>query len=70
MPRYFFHVLDGQKYSDPSGIEFATEAAARDHALAYAKTISRLHPDPAMQVKVTDERGVEVVRVPLRDQTE
>lgn len=70
MARCFFHVLDGQKYSDPSGIEFATEAAARDHALAYAKTISRLHSDPGMQVKVTDEQGAEVLRVRLQAQAE
>jgi hypothetical protein len=68
MPRYFFHVIDGQKFVDPTGIDFDSDATARALAKAYAKTISPFHRDREKVVKVTDAQGAEVICVPLHGQ--
>ena len=36
MPRYFFHVRDGQEYLDTNGSELADVAAARQHSVEVA----------------------------------
>lgn len=67
MPRYFFHVVDGQKFRDPSGLQLANDDEARDHARAYARTISRFHRDPSTTVNVTNDGGAEIFCIPLHD---
>jgi hypothetical protein len=65
MPRYFFHVIDGQKFRDP--LELTDDDKAREHARAYARTISRFHRDPSTTVNVTNDGGAEIFRVSLHD---
>jgi hypothetical protein len=70
MPRYFFHLTDGDSLSlaDEVGEEFDRVEAARGHAMAVARELS--HPDCPRtllghQISVVDERGAVVFKVPL-----
>jgi Domain of unknown function (DUF6894) len=70
MPRYFFHLTDGDSLSlaDEVGEEFDRVEAARGHAMAVARELS--HPDCPRtllghQISVVDERGALVFKVPL-----
>jgi hypothetical protein len=73
MPRYFFALTDKDSLSladDEIGEEFDLVEAARGHAVAVARELSRNEPPHAFvgcQISVVDERGVVVFKVPLYD---
>ena len=59
MPRYHFHLLDGQQLSDVKGIELPSHSAARAHAGQLAKAFH----EPFRAIRVTSESGEELFRV-------
>ena len=70
MPRYFFHLTDGDSLSlaDEVGEEFDGVEAARRHAMAVARELSRnrlAYALVGLYISVVDERGVVVFKVPL-----
>jgi hypothetical protein len=68
MPRYFFHVIssNGDSLADEDGEEFGQVEAAREHAIAVARELSREGLQWAgRDISVTDERGVVLFKVPL-----
>jgi len=73
MPRYFFHVTssDGDILADEDGEEFDLVEAARGHAAAVARELSRNRPHALVgyYISVVDERGVVVFKVPLKPST-
>jgi hypothetical protein len=70
MPRYFFALTDGDLSlaDDEVGEEFNGVEAARKHAMAVARELSR-HQHPCawagLYISVVDEGGVVVFKVPL-----
>jgi hypothetical protein len=69
VPRYFFHVTssNGDILADEEGEEFDLVEAARGHAAAVARELSRNRP-PALfgyYISVVDERGVVVFKIGL-----
>lgn len=71
MPRYFFHIDEGRRHSDTSGVELADLEAARREAL---KIIGELMIDNAMGgiwsgrewvMTVADEAGRELFTIRL-----
>jgi hypothetical protein len=65
MPRYFFHVHDGQEMPDREGVELPGLDEARMQAITTAGEIIRQHPDVIWnagewQMDVTDETGAPV----------
>ena len=69
MPRYFFHLADGDTIYDDVGEEFDLVEEARGHALAVARELSRGGPPPSLagrHLSVVDVQGVVVFRVLLR----
>jgi hypothetical protein len=73
MPRYFFDLTNGNSIvADEVGEEFDLVEAARGHAMAVARELSRSQLSRALvghYVSVIDERGVAVFKVPLRPET-
>jgi hypothetical protein len=70
MPRYFFHLTDGELSlaDDEVGEELDHVEAARAHAIAVARELSGNRvPDDlvGLYISVVDERGVVVFKVPL-----
>jgi hypothetical protein len=68
MSRYFFDLTNGDSIADEVGEEFDRVEAARGHARAVAKELSRnlpLHALVGLSISVVDERGVVVFKVPL-----
>jgi hypothetical protein len=70
MPRYFFDLTDGELSlaDDEVGEEFDHVQAARGHAMAVARELSRHRPPDALiglHISVIDERGVVIFKVPL-----
>jgi hypothetical protein len=68
MPRYFFHLTNGDSVADEVGEEFDVVEAARAHAIAVARELSGNRvPDDFVgcYISVVDERGVVVFKVPL-----
>jgi hypothetical protein len=69
MPRYFFHVSgsNGDILADEEGEEFDLVEAARGHATAVARELSRNRSRPLVghYISVVDERGVVVFKVRL-----
>src|SRR5215831_15841701 len=66
MPRYFFHVTNGDSITDEEGEEFELFEAAREHAIAVARELVREGLKWAgHSISVTDERGTIVFKVPL-----
>lgn len=68
MPRYFFHLTDGDTLADEVGEEFELVEAARGHARAVARELSRNGLPSACigcYISVTDERSVVIFKVPL-----
>jgi hypothetical protein len=73
MPRYFFALTDKDSLSladDEVGEEFDLVEAARGHATAVARELSRNQPPHAFvgfgwHISVVDEQGVVVFKVPL-----
>jgi hypothetical protein len=70
MPHYFFDLTDGDLSlaDDEVGEDFDRVEAARGHAMAVARELSR-HQHPCawagFYISVVDERGVVVFNVPL-----
>jgi hypothetical protein len=70
MPRYFFDLTDGDLSlaDDEVGEELDHVEAARGHAMAVARELSRNrlpHVLVGVYISVVDERGVEVFKVPV-----
>jgi len=70
MPRYFFDLTDGDLSlaDDEVGEELDHVEAARGHAMAVARELSRNRlPDALVgrHISVVDERGIVVFKVPL-----
>jgi hypothetical protein len=69
MPRYFFDLTNnGDSVADEVGEEFDLVEAARGHAMAVARELSRGRLPRALggrHISVVDERGVVVFKVPL-----
>jgi hypothetical protein len=69
VPRYFFHVTssNGDILADEEGEEFDLVEAARGHAAAVARELSRNQPRALVgyYISVVDERGVVVFKVRL-----
>ena len=68
MPRYFFDLTNGDSVTDEVGEEFDLVEAARGHAVAMARELSRnrpLHALDGRHISVVEERGVVVFKVPL-----
>ncbi len=69
MPRYHFHLWDGQRIVDPTGTELCDAAAAELHACKLAENLRTIKRDlhgrewSRWMVRVTDDRGHEVFRV-------
>jgi hypothetical protein len=68
MSRYFFNLTNGDSVADEVGEEFDRVEAARGHAMAVARELSRnLPPDVLVgrSISVVDERGIVVFKVSL-----
>jgi hypothetical protein len=69
MPRYFFHLTDGNRVrDDPDGLELPGEAAAREEAVLVAGDLKeRLRPRDwtGWVVSIRDEQGNQVDSVPV-----
>jgi hypothetical protein len=69
MPRYFFHLTNGnQMLDDPDGLELPGEAAAREEAVLVAGDLKdRLRPRDwtGWVVSIRDEQGNQVDSVPV-----
>jgi hypothetical protein len=68
MSRYFFDLTNGDSVPDEVGEEFDRVEAARGHAMAVARELSRNLPPDALvgrSISVVDERGLVVFKVPL-----
>jgi hypothetical protein len=70
MPRYYFALTDGDRSlaDDEIGEEFDLVQAARGHAVAVARELSRNQRSQALSglyISVVDEGGVVVFKVPL-----
>jgi hypothetical protein len=66
MARYFFNLTNGDSVADEVGEEFDRVEAARGHATAVARELSRnLPPDVLVgrSISVIDERGIVVFKV-------
>jgi Domain of unknown function (DUF6894) len=70
MPRYYFDLTDGDRSlaDDEAGEELDHVGAARGHAMAVARELSRQQPLDALIglfISVLDEDGVVLFKVPL-----
>ena len=71
MPRYYFHLTDGNEVLDPHrGVELAGNAAAREEALVLARDIVEGKMLTGRKwdgwfVKIVDQHGHEVDTVPI-----
>lgn len=72
MPRYFFHLQDGQETRDEEGVQLPDVAAARDVALENARSMvcedvmnGQLNLDN--RIEVTDEQGAILLTLTFRE---
>jgi hypothetical protein len=68
MPRYFFHLTNGDDLADEVGEEFDHAEAAQGHALTVVRELSRgglPHALIGRHISVLDDQGVGVFKVPL-----
>jgi hypothetical protein len=68
MPRYFFDVTNGSTLADEVGEEFELVEAARGHAVAVARELSRNRLPLSLVgrfISVVDEGGVVIFRTPF-----
>ena len=72
MPRFFFHLRDGETAEDPDGIFLPNAAMARLEAIRSARDImaedvrqGRL--SLSFRIEVTDENGQPILAVPFRE---
>ena len=69
--RYFFRLTDGKEELNPhQGIELLGNAAARDEAVRFARSVKRGRTEPGRSwdgwfVRIVDQHGKEVDTVPL-----
>ena len=64
MPRYFFHLEDGERIADKRGHNLADDIAARREAEAIATALRRAR-GRVWRVIVTNEAGHDVTEIPL-----
>ena len=65
MPRYFFHIENGERLTDDEGEEFADDPAALREAELIAGDLSKNQISPTnLKVIVTDRKGEQVCEVP------
>jgi len=73
MPRYYFHLTNGEKVlNNHTGISLPGDAAARDDALALARDLKHGAAMPGWDwtgwfVAIIDEQGQKVDEVPIAD---
>ncbi|AXK79147.1 hypothetical protein DW352_00615 [Pseudolabrys taiwanensis] len=71
MPRYYFRLTDGkQVFNNHKGIDLAGPAAAREDAVAFARSLAQGAVMPGFNwsgwlVSITDEHGRQVDEVPI-----
>ena len=64
MPRYFFHLEDGERIADKRGHDLPDDNAARREAEGIAVALRRAR-GRVWRVIVTNEGGHEVTEIPL-----
>jgi hypothetical protein len=65
--RFYFHLTDGRTFEDEDGERCSSLEAARAHAVRIAHELANEPELRGYAVKVTDENGNQVARVPLVD---
>jgi hypothetical protein len=72
MPRFFFHLRDGESVDDPDGMFLPNAAMARLEAIRSARDIMaedvrRGHLSLSFRIEVTDENGEPIMAVPFSE---
>jgi hypothetical protein len=67
MPRFYFHLCDGDSYEDTSGVELTDIAAAKECARKFAREMQRGRPNEKRDIRVEDNHGKEIFRIPLSE---
>jgi hypothetical protein len=73
MPRFYFHIIDGQKrIEDPDGSELADLETARSEALKSARDlladkVRYGHIVDGQQFEIRDANGTVLATIPFRD---
>ena len=75
MPRFFFHLRDGESIDDPDGMYLPDMRTARLEAMRSARDIMaedvrRGHLELSHWIEVTDENGEAIFAVPFREAVE
>jgi hypothetical protein len=65
MPRYFFHIEDGGRVTDPTGEVLPDEQAAREAAEEIASQLAS-DAESDWRITVTNEAGEKIADVPAR----
>lgn len=72
VPRYFFHLFDDLTVIDEEGVELPSPAAAREHAIANARTmacaeLTEGHLNLKHRIEVTDESASTILTLRFAD---
>ena len=72
MPRYFFHLFNGEVSRDDEGKELSDQSAAHEKALSYARDMAAVtvrdgYLNLTHRIEVTDQDGDLVVNMPFGD---
>ena len=72
MPRFYFHLRDGESIDDPDGMFLPDAGMARLEAIRSARDIMaedvrRGTLDLSVRIEVTDENGEPILAVPFRE---
>lgn len=72
MPRFFFHIRDGESVEDPDGMFLPDARTARLEAIRSARDIMaedvrRGRLSLSSSIEVTDENGEPILAVPFRE---
>jgi hypothetical protein len=75
VPRFFFHLRNGESLEDPDGIFLPDTRSARLEAIRNARDIMaedvrRGHLSLSQRIEVTDENGEPILAVPFREVVE
>ena len=75
MPRFFFHLRDGESVDDPDGMYLPDTRTARLEAIRSARDIMaedvrRGRLSLSFWIEVTDENGEPILAVPFREVVE
>ena len=75
MPRFFFHLRDGESIDDPDGMYLPDMHTARLEAVRSARDIMaedvrRGHLELSHWIEVTDEQGEAIFALPFREAVE